>query len=208
MKIKGYWHIYMINHWYSVVTDQMRILLTSGLYDACDEISIGCIGFPEEKALLEKLVVNLYPKLKIKYFSENPMEYEFPTLKLIEADISPHVGFYFHTKSITRPFETIINHWRGWLNESILNHWREHYERVCNGYDVSSVNEMKSPDHFSGNFWWFRRDYIYRLPKIDTLDKNNRFAAEQWICMCDSKNIYSEKFVEPGRDVFLIEYKK
>ena len=208
MKILGYWHIYMINHWYSVVTDQMRILLTSGLYDACDEISIGCIGFPEEKALLEKLVVNLYPKLKIKYFSENPMEYEFPTLKLIEADITPHVGFYFHTKSITRPFETIINHWRMWLNESILNLWREHYERVCNGYDVSSVNEMKSPDHFSGNFWWFRRDYIYRLPKIDTLDKNNRFAAEQWICMCDSKNIYSEKFVEPGRDVFLIEYKK
>jgi len=198
----------MINHWYSVITDQMRILLTSGLYDACDEISIGCIGFPEEKALLEKLVVNLYPKLKIKYFSENPMEYEFPTLKLIEADITPHVGFYFHTKSITRPFETIINHWRMWLNESILNLWREHYERVCNGYDVSSVNEMKSPDHFSGNFWWFRRDYIYRLPKIDTLDKNNRFAAEQWICMCDSKNIYSEKFVEPGRDVFLIEYKK
>ena len=208
MKILGYWHVYMINHWYSVVTDQMRILLTSGLYDACDEISIGCIGFPEEKALLEKLVVNLYPKLKIKYFSENPMEYEFPTLKLIEADITPHVGFYFHTKSITRPFETIINHWRMWLNESILNLWREHYERVCNGYDVSSVNEMKSPDHFSGNFWWFRRDYIYRLPKIDTLDKNNRFAAEQWICMCDSKNIYSEKFVEPGRDVFLIEYKK
>jgi len=208
MKILGYWHIYMINHWYSVITDQMRILLTSGLYDACDEISIGCIGFPEEKALLEKLVVNLYPKLKIKYFSENPMEYEFPTLKLIEADITPHVGFYFHTKSITRPFETIINHWRMWLNESILNLWREHYERVCNGYDVSSVNEMKSPDHFSGNFWWFRRDYIYRLPKIDTLDKNNRFAAEQWICMCDSKNIYSEKFVEPGRDVFLIEYKK
>jgi len=207
MKILGYWHIYMVNHYYSVITDQMRILLTSGLYDACDEISIGCIGSPAEKALLEKVVVNLYPKLKIKYFSENPMEYEFPTLKLIEADITPHVGFYFHTKSITRPFETIINHWRAWINESVINRWREHYDRVSTGYDVSSVNFCKSPDHFSGNFWWFRRDYIYRLPKIDTLDKNDRFAAEQWICMCKDRKAYSKEFVEPGRDVFLIEYK-
>lgn len=207
MRILGFWHVYMINDWYTVVTDQLRILLTSGLYDECEEISIGCIGFPEEKALLEKLVVNLYPKLKIKYYSQEPMEYEFPTLRLIEADDSEYVGFYFHTKAITRSFETIISHWRLWLNESVINQWRGHRANVENSYDASSVNFCKSPDHFSGNFWWFNRRYIDRLPAIDSLELNNRYSAEQWICMCDHKHIYSEKFVEPGRDVFLIEYK-
>lgn len=207
MIIKGFFHVYLINDWYTVVTDQLRILLTSGLYDACEEINIGCIGFPEDKGLLEKLIVNLYPKFKIRYYSANPEDYEFPTLKLIEQDNSEYVGFYFHTKAISRPFEPIISHWRSWLNESVLNRWREHYERVTNGYDVSSVNEMKSPDHFSGNFFWFNRAYINRLPKIDTLDKTHRWHAEQWVCMCADRKTYAKEFVEPGRDVFLIQYK-
>jgi len=207
MRILGFYHCYLINDWYTVITDQLRIILTSGLYDACEEIRIGCIGFPEDKALFERLIVDLYPKFKIRYYSANPEDYEFPTLKLIEQDNSDYVGFYFHTKAISRPFEPIISHWRSWLNEAILNRWREHYERVVNGYDVSSVNEMKSPDHFSGNFWWFNRKYINRLPKIDSLDKTHRWHAEQWICMCKDRKTYAKEFIEPGRDVFLIQYK-
>jgi len=206
MIVKGFAHWYLINDWYTIVTDQMRILLTSGLYDECEQISIGCIGFPEDKALLEKLIINQYPKLIIRYYSQEPQDYEFKTLKLIEDDNSEYVGFYFHTKAITRPFEPIINHWRAWLNESILNRWEEHRNRVESAYDVSSVNELKSPDHFSGNFWWFNREYINRLPKIDTLDKKNRFAAEQWICMYKHRHTYAKEFLEPGRDTFIMQY--
>jgi len=207
MIIKGFYHVYLCNHWYSIAIDQVRILLTSGLYDACAEINVGLVGNPKEKVIFQRLISNLYPKFKIRYHSLNYKEYEFPTLALIEKDKSQYVGFYFHTKSVTRPFESYINHWRAWCNEAILCRWREHYERVCNGYDISSVNEMKSPDHFSGNFWWFNRAYINRLPKIKSLDHNNRFAAEQWICMCKDRKTYAKEFVEPGKDVFLIKYK-
>ena len=208
MRILGFYHCYLINAWYSIVSDHLRILLTSGLYDACEEINVSLIGFPEHRELFKKYFSNVYPKLIIRIESENPADYEFKALGMIENDISKYVGFYFHTKGVTRPFEPAISNWNAWLSESIINHWREHYERVCNGYDVSSVNEMKSPDHFSGNFWWLRRDYIHRLPKIDTIDKNNRFAAEQWICMCKDRHTYAKEFVEPGRDVFLMKYKK
>lgn len=207
MIIKGFAHWYLINDWYAIVAGQVRILLTSGLYDACEEINIGCIGFPEDKALLEKFITNLYPKIKIKYYSVDPGEYEFPTLRLIENDNSPYIGFYFHTKGVTRPFEPNIINWRLWLEEAILNRWREHANRVETYYDVSSINEMKSPDHFSGNFWWFRREYINRLPKIDTLDKTNRWHPEQYICMCKDRKTYSKEFIEPGRDTFLMQYK-
>ena len=206
MKIKGFWHILLWHHWYSIVTDQLRILLTSGLYDACEEISIGCVGSVSERDYLQRLIVDLYPKLKIKYYSGDAEEYEFSTLKLIEDDESEYVGFYFHTKGVTRPYETIINHWRAWLNEAILNRWKEHKLNVETSFDVSSVNEMKEPDHFSGNFWWFNRNYIYRLPKIDTLDHKDRFQAEQWICMSKDRVVYAKEFCEPGRDVFKIAY--
>lgn len=208
MKIRAYWHIYAINHWYSVVIDQLRILLSSGLYDACEEINIGFIGFAEDKQLFDKFVVSQYPKLKIRHYSSEPTEYEFPTLRLIEEDKGQYVGFYFHTKGVTRPFEVVINQWRNWLNEGVICRWITHYQNVCNGYDASSVNYMRSPDHFSGNFWWFNRKYIDRLPRIDSLDKSNRYHAEQWICMNKDKRIFAEEFIEPGRDVFKIQYKK
>ncbi len=207
MKIKIFYHLYCINDWYTVFTDQLRIMLTSGLYDACEEVNIGFIGFAEDKQLFDRLFVALYPKLKVRYFSDNPMEYEFPTLKLIEEDLSAYVGLYFHTKGVTRPFEPIISHWRSWLNESVVNRWQEHYKNVCDEYDVSSVNYLTSPDHFSGNFWWFNRDYILKLPRIDSLDKNNRYHGEQWVCMCEDKHLFSKEFKEPGRDVFTIKYK-
>lgn len=207
MKIKIFYHLYAINDYYTVFTDQLRIMLTSGLYDACEEINIGFIGFAEDKQLFDRLFVALYPKLKVRYYSGEPMEYEFPTLKLIEDDISAYAGLYFHTKGVTRPFEPIISHWRSYLNEYVVNRWREHYKNVCDEYDASSVNFLRSPDHFSGNFYWFNRDYIFKLPKIDDLDKNNRYQAEQWICMCEDKHIFSKEFKEPGRDVFKIQYK-
>jgi hypothetical protein len=207
MKIKGYWHIFMVNHWLTIITDQLRIMLTSGLYDACEEINIGCIGRPEEKVDLERFITDLYPKLKIRYYSTNPLEYEFPTLRLIENDNSDYVGFYFHTKGVTKPFDNNIQVWRNWLNEAILNRWQEHYERVSNGYDASSVNFLPSPDHFSGNFWWFDRRYINQLPKLDTLQLRNRYHCEQWICMCKDRKVYAKEFIEAGRDSFLIRYK-
>lgn len=206
MIIKGFAHLYLINSWYTIFSEQLRILLISGLYDACEEINVNLIGFPEDRVLFEKLFSDLYPKLIIRSFSAEPTDYEFNALRMIENDNSEYVGFYFHTKSVTRPFEVYINHWRSILNEYILNRWREHRDRVENGYDVSSVNEMKSPDHFSGNFWWFNRKYINRLPKIDALDKTNRWHPEQWICMCSDRKTYAKEFIEPGRDTFLMQY--
>lgn len=206
MKIKVFYHIYLVNSWFTIITDQMRILLTSGLYDACEEISIGCIGSQVEKSFLQRYVVDVYPKLKIKYHSERPEDYEFPTLKLIEADTSEYAGFYFHAKGVTKPFETNIGHWTAFLNEKVLNQWRGHYQNICKGYDVSSVNHLKSPDHFSGNFWWFNREYFNRLPPIDSLDHNYRWACEQYICMGDGK-FYFPEFEEPGETAFTIKYK-
>jgi hypothetical protein len=205
MKVNGFWHIYMINHWYSVCVDQLRILITSGLYDRCEEISIGCIGTPQEKRFLEMYFVNVYPKLKIKYYSERAEDFEFPTLQLIEDDNSDYAGVYFHTKGVSRPFETVIQHWREFLNEEVLNQWGWHYQNILKGFDVSSVNHKASPDHFSGNFWWFNRRFIDRLPKISALNHKYRYHAEQYICMAEG-NLAYQQFREPGDTAFTIKH--
>uniref|UniRef100_A0A6M3ILI6 Uncharacterized protein n=1 Tax=viral metagenome TaxID=1070528 RepID=A0A6M3ILI6_9ZZZZ len=204
MIIKIFWHILLQNHWYCIVTCQLRILLYSGLYDACDSITIGCLGDKKERDYLQRFIIDMYPKIKIGYFSENPLEYEFPTLKLIEEDNSEYTGLYFHNKSVTKPNDTIISHWKYFLEEKILNQWGQHYQNILKGFDVSSVNYLRSPNHFSGNFWWFNREYIYNCPMVDKLNHNYRWHAEQWICM-GKGNFYYPAFQEPGETVFKIK---
>lgn len=204
--IKGFCHLWLINSWYTIFSDQVRILITSGLYDACEEISIGCIGDAMQTKYLEKYFILAYPKLKIKYHSENPKDYEFPTLRLIVADKGDYAGFYFHGKGVTKPTETDVNHWRAVLNERVISDWRTHYEKICAGYDVSSINYLTRPDHFSGNYWWFKRKYIDKLPPIDALDLDNRWHSEQWIAMGHGK-MYAPPFREPGDTIIRIKTK-
>lgn len=207
MKVKGFYHVLLVGHWYTVVSEQMRILLTSGLYNECEEINVCCLGSESELKLFGRLFLHQYPKLIPRYYSENVLEYEFPALKMIEVDRSEYVGFYFHAKGVTKPSDTLVNHWRSWLNEAILNRWRQHRDNVEGEYDVSGVNYLEPPlhpRHFSGNFWWFNRAYINKLPNIDSLNKSHRWDAEQWICR-GSGTLFAGEFKESGIDLFTIQ---
>ena len=209
MIIKGFYHILLQHHWYSIVVDQLRILITSGLYDSCGAIYISCIGDDRQKDFLDRLFIRQYPKLKVIYYGTNPKEYEFPALRYIEQMEGDYVGFYFHTKGVTKPNDTVKAHWRSLLNEAILNQWNIHYKNVAfRRYDVSSINYLESPDHFSGNFWWFNRNYIRNLPKIDSMNLNNRYNAEQWVCRGHGRYFVMPFKNAAKRDVLIIQKPK
>lgn len=207
--IKGFYHILLINHWYSIVAGQMRILLSSGLYNACHEINISCLGSGENREYLKKYFADNYNKLHIRYYSENEKEYEFPALQLIENDHDDYVGFYFHSKGVTAPEEVHKNHWREWLNEGVLNNWKLHFSNIdAGGYDISGVNAIAG-DHriyYSGNYWWFDSKYIKKLPKIGHLNKLDRYDAEQWIAMDKERKMFMGRCVEPENESFKINY--
>ena len=81
-------------------------------------------------------------------------------------------------------------------------------KKIEEGYDVSSVNYLKSPDHFSGNNWWFNRKYINRLPKISAMNHAYRWGAEQWICKTKSEvNYFVRECTNFGETPILINYK-
>jgi hypothetical protein len=180
--IKGFWHIYMVSLWHDIVQEQIKILLSSGLYEECDEVNIGCIG---SMINAEKLMRSIlpYPKLKIRFHSVISEKFEFPTLQLIEQTPGDFVGFYFHLKGVTKPRDGMQFKERLFLNEIMLNQWRTHKSIIDAGYDISSVNYLSIPSRFSGNYFWFNRKRIERLPRLKTVDQTNRYNAEYWIYM-------------------------
>lgn len=182
----GYWHIYMKNHWYGIVHNQLRIMLQSGLYDAVEKINLS-IGnaSDEELQVLQKHFIELYPKLvfRVAHYKGDE-QFEFPAIEAIYKDSLKHTfkGFYIHTKGATKP-NWKADHWREAMNEYVINRWREHVAAL-DTHDLSGINYLKdwTHPHFSGNFFWFNSTYARKWEDIKTLNWANRYAAEAIVC--------------------------
>lgn len=194
--IKVYLHCYMVNHYLEVVDEIFNKLTSSGLYEQCSKVYVGCLGSSEE---LKKLQTYLskYPKVEIAAYSNNEKEYEFFTLRVLKkhCDESKEKFFalYCMTKGVSYGKEhELYEGGKFWLDYMIdwnITKWRKNYKALnmkFRGYDISGVKVIparESPSnrvHFSGNWWMANSDYIKSLRKIETLNKNDRWEAEMW----------------------------
>ena len=179
----------MANNYYEVITEQFKIMKSSGLYNACDVIYVGCLGDPKELRNVSMLFDKT--KVKVDVYNSKMDFYEFITLKHLKyiADTTePFYGFYIHTKGVS--YQNVYEggeYWRDYMNHYILKKWKENIKRLDNGSDLCGVkllDEKSAPAyklHYSGNFFWFRSVYVMKLPSVDNLDITNRFTAEVWI---------------------------
>lgn len=159
-------HVCTINHWEYVLDRQLKRIKTSGLYDACDSISLGVLGDEDLTTF-----IYLYPKLTILFQDPNTAHYERPTLLQLHAlcKSSPKntLVLYLHTKgvshrgSVPNPY---IMDWSCYMEYFAVDRWRDCVVSLQD-HDVCGVNWRTHPfPHFSGNFWWATAGYITTLP--------------------------------------------
>jgi hypothetical protein len=201
MRILAFYHILLINHFIEIVTEQLNLLVASGLYDEMQKMYVGCLG---EKSELEKLkkIFEPYPKISIEYHSTNIHEFEFATLKILKEKAdneSSFYGFYFHGKGVSWPKERRITafiggtYWRHYMNYYGIRKWRDNIKRLDEGYDTCGVKLIPATDspayslHYSGNYGWFKSEYVKTLIPIERLNHEDRFKAEFWLCSNNAK---------------------
>jgi len=184
MTLKAFYHILLINNWQSIVKEQINEMFKSGLLDELDSFYIGAIGDYKE---LDKLRKILPDKAEIVRYAEDPKHYEFFTLAIAwhEANKPENFyGLYFHTKGVTNPSNHAGEHWRHYMNDYNLTKYKEAIRQLRKNYDTCGVKmntDSRFPDHYSGNFYWFKSSYVRRLPDPESIDMNNRYNAEFWI---------------------------
>lgn len=187
----GFWHILMVNHYESIIKEQLNEIVVSGLYDAVDEIFVGCVG---DKKNIDSVraIFFAHNKIRISTHQSNVKKFEFPTLSLIQKKASQihekdFFCFYIHTKGVTYPNSPHYeggNAFRAFLNHYVITKWKDCVKLLYNGRDVAGAGWIDSgefPTHFRGNFWWANSEYIKSLPELSSIDKKNRFMAEFWI---------------------------
>jgi len=164
---------------YDIFLDQLKYIKSSGLYDNLDYIFVTMLGN------YKNLTCDY--KVKLIYYSKNINEWEFPNMKRI----------YYFSKNVNENIKILQIHTKGVLNKPYSTEWRKYLEYfliekydLCinnlNNYNCIGVNqqfyfdkENKYRNHFSGNFWWTKSDYVKRLPPIDF--NTDRYITEHWL---------------------------
>lgn len=191
--IVGFWHICMINHYAEIIKEQLDLLINSGLYESVKNIYVSCVGSEEELNRVKSLFLN-YSKIIVASHKIDIKEYEFPSLDIIKQksnELDPFVCFYIHTKGVSYD----SNHeggiyWRDYMNYYTISQWKENIEKLELGYDTCGVKLIPKGSfqmHYSGNFWWSKSEYLKNLKSTDSLNKNDRFEAEMWLCKNNPK---------------------
>lgn len=186
MKIKGFWHVCMINDYEQIIAEQLKLIETSGLYERVDTIYVGCIGKSTVK--VQELFQD-YEKIKIVLHETELLKYEFPTLELIynHSKQDKFFGFYIHTKGVSWPGNEGGRHWRDYMNYYNIKKWKDCLKMLNKGYNLCGVKLLTEKDppafhvHYSGNFFWFKSSYVEGLKDPFTLNTKNRIEAEMWI---------------------------
>lgn len=174
-------------NWNVILKRQLGRIRSSGLYDACNSISLGVLGSGDITPFLQQ-----YPKLQILFIDSDTSLYERPTLISLRdrALKNPNcVCLYIHTKGITKPKNPHVLHWVEYLEYFVIDKWRDCVASLEDN-DVCGVNWLLHPKpHFSGNFWWAKGGYIITLPdhiniqnlKNQTFETSKYLASEMWI---------------------------
>jgi hypothetical protein len=188
--INGYWHICMINDYMTVISEQLRLIIKSGLYAKCECIYVGCVGPQEERLKLQNFFHD-QSKIKIVSHNTNLQSYEFLTLKILRSTslaLPKFYGFYIHTKGVSYPGHEGGKYWRDYMNYYVLTDWREAVKMLDAGYDTYGVKLLTTKDpkvkktHYSGNFYWFKSEYAKTLVPVESLNQKDRFEAEMYMC--------------------------
>jgi GR25 family glycosyltransferase involved in LPS biosynthesis len=163
-------------------------VINSKLIDKLDLITINNVGDNIGISSLD-LSDDYVKKFNLINYSTNPLFFEIPTINLIHSfsQFNPNVKLlYFHTKgSSYTDLSPVISDWI-----ELLIYFNINKHDIClkelDEYDCIGCEYLTHPEnHFSGNFWWSKTDYICKLDRIEQLIKHK---TEFWLCGNNSKN--------------------
>jgi len=192
-KILIVYHLHQVNNWEQLLSEQMGMLLVSGLFEAAHEIYISVND--------TKYIPTFHEKVKVVY---NPGYCEKPSMLLAYnlAKENPESKiFFFGSKGASKP-SYYQDDWRLMMNHWTIMKWRVAVDKL-NEVDTFGASWHQSPlPHYSGTHWWSTAKYLSSLDPA-YLSESDRWSHEFWIgtgvgmhcCPYDSRvDHYSTRF--------------
>lgn len=178
MNIIGYIHICQKDGWQRSFKMLMDCIISSGLYENTVTIRLGILN--DERILIDDDILN-DKKFDIIYTGKSS-EYERPTLlhmrKMSGQDRGGTVYYYLHTKGLRHFGKDTELNVIDWIN--LMLYWNiERWELALENlktFDTYGCND--TGHHYSGNFWWAKKEHILKLPEFI---EEYYTAPEDWV---------------------------
>jgi len=181
------YHIYCINNYLEIATQQLNRLKTSGLYDWCDKLEITCINPKNEFGDIENLLKDL-DKATLNKLTTN--QYEYEGINKVWEYSQQYNGkvFYFHTKGVSNNYTNILENtiserkikgvtwWKEIMEYYLIDNWKDCIEKL-DKYDQCGVTNNNG--WWCGNFWWSNLQYIKSNKKPNS--SSDRWYFEAWL---------------------------
>lgn len=178
-----------------IVNQQLRLLETTGLMDACDHHVVGLNGGKESLGVMrwnEKTKVILHG---LESRAENL------TLVALEQWLPGHEDWYvlyFHCKGATHPpgdYSDFNTRWRNCMTKHCIENWKTCVADLDGGVESCGCHWMTgladgTQNIWAGNFWWAKASFLLTLPSIFLRDRikvsgiadvESRYESEVWI---------------------------
>lgn len=180
-----------------IVSEQMKLLKSSGLEDAASEIFIGVNGGEESQVYVKQY---LPEKAEVRFWGLQCRNENRTVLMMQEwckKQTEEWACLYFHCKGATHKLDSpyavsMSTPWRNRMMETVISNWRRCVIDL-NRYDAVGAHWLagQGSDHsqhyFAGTCYWVRSSFIRTLPLIterqrlkdsgiDSLD--SRYEAE------------------------------
>jgi hypothetical protein len=179
--LRAFYHVWEQNHWREVLLEHFRILQRQRF---SGPLTIGFIGQPYTEGFIYNMLQAHELNGTVHHFGPDPSQYEFPTLRLLEASVkmAPQDQYlYFHTKGVSRPNDWAVCNWRWYMNAFVLGQLKSLVSKL-KGHDLAGVtwgSFFGIPPHFAGNFWLAQGQYLAGLPDFANHLENTRAWLEE-----------------------------
>jgi hypothetical protein len=176
------YHIAAMGNWRDVVAEQFRLLHESSVTDV--RVTHVGGGFPEVESEAEKHGID------ITLVRSDPNVSHYETFAILEVERLAKVEcvdrpiLYMHTKGVSNPADQGKVSWRRVMGDHVVRRWRSNIGHLMT-HDAVGVNwQTGGEQHFSGNFWIARPEWIRRLPDFASYHGAKgltRYSCEMWI---------------------------
>lgn len=195
--IYGVYYIGCLGHYLSIVEEQMKCLVDSGLYAQTTKILVFICSFNDNDTSLLRIIEEYDTEKKCVLITSAENIYEKFAINNYQGYITDdfYYVYYFHTKAVSRGPGTLFDRRRKILNYYTLVLHKLNLE-LLETYDAVGCSLTTRPSlHFSGNFWWAKSEHVRTLPPSG----NEYLDPEMYICKTHGKYISLSQATNDGQ---------
>jgi hypothetical protein len=187
------YHVAAMGNWQDVLREQLTLLRVCELAGELAKIG-DCVRVTHVGLGVEYLhAAAAEHGVPIQVVLSDPNIHHFETFAMItierlaKVELVQRPILYLHTKGVSSPGHRGKIRWRHAMELCTVARWRQNVKHIADGagYDAVGVNwHQHGQQHFSGNFWIARPDWIRRLPDYVAYHHAlslTRYTCEMWI---------------------------